>query len=410
MHEIDVFLFLFPALMSIVWTCGALWQYRSGEHRQPARDRPSRRSLEEPVSILIPCFNEGRQVMDTVSHALAVSQQEFEVIVIDDGSTDDTPRLLEGLAAAHPRLRVVQLGSNQGKASALRAGAMAARFPILVCIDGDARIDQDAPGWLVERFLADPRLGAATGNPRVRNRHSMLTRLQVGEFSTIIGTIKRAQMLLGCLFTVSGVIAAFRKSAVEGVGLWTIDALTEDIDITWKIQRAGWSACFEPRALVWILTPATLSGLWRQRLRWSMGGAQVLIRNVEILIRSPIPGLRLLMLEMIVSVAWCYLLAISVLAAVVSSAVAPMTDGVPPTLASAGTLSLISLFMLQFSVGVMMDHRYDRDAWRSVTLIPLYPAVFWTLQFLTIIIAYPMLLTRRTGKLATWISPDRGER
>jgi biofilm PGA synthesis N-glycosyltransferase PgaC len=409
MQEIDVFLFLFPALMSIVWTCGALWQYLSGEHRQPLRGAPSARSLEEPVSILIPCFNEARQVTDTVIHALSVSQKQSEVIVIDDGSTDETPRLLDELTARHARLRVIRLTSNQGKASALRAGAKAARFSILVCIDGDARIDRDAPGWLVERFLEDPRLGAATGNPRVRNRRSMLTRLQVGEFSTIIGTIKRAQMRLGCLFTVSGVIAAFRKSAVEGVGLWSIDALTEDIDITWKIQRAGWSACFEPRALVWILTPATLSGLWRQRLRWAMGGAQVLIRNAYILVRSPMPALRLLMLEMIVSVAWCYLMALSVLAAIVSSAVAPMTDGAPSTLASAGTLSLISLFLLQFSVGVMMDHRYDRDAWRSVTLIPLYPAVFWILQFLTIIVAYPMLLARQAGRPATWISPDRGE-
>jgi biofilm PGA synthesis N-glycosyltransferase PgaC len=102
-------------------------------------------------------------------------------------------------------------------------------------------------------------------------------------------------------------------------------------------------------------------------------------------------------------------MAISVLAAIVSSAVAPMTDGAPSTLASAGTLSLISLFLLQFSVGVMMDHRYDRDAWRSVTLIPLYPAVFWILQFLTIIVAYPMLLARQAGRPATWISPDRGE-
>jgi len=410
MHEIDPFLLLFPAIMSVVWTCGALWQYVSGEHRQTAHDRPSETALDQPVSVLIPCFNEAGQVQDTVTHALSISQRDFEVIAIDDGSIDETPDLLDALAARDPRLRVIKLGVNQGKATALRAGAIAAKSQILVCIDGDARIDRDAPGWLIDRFMADPRLGAATGNPRVLNRHSILTRLQVGEFSTTIGTIKRAQMRLGCLLTVSGVIAAFRKTAVEEVGYWTVDALTEDIDITWKIQRAGWSAIFEPRALVWMLTPATLPGLWRQRLRWAMGGAQVLLRNIVVLIRSPLPGLRFLMLEMITSVVWCYALAISTAVTILTLAITPSAAGMQTTLGLTGALALLPLFLLQFAAGAMMDHRYDRCDWRTVIMMPLYPAAFWMLQLVTTLVAYPMQLARRRGRPATWVSPDRGGR
>lgn len=408
MIEIDFFLFLFPALMSITWTIGAIWQYRVSEYHQPAGERPSEACLAQPVSVLIPCFNEAQQVTDTVTHALAITQKDFEVIAIDDGSTDETLRLLNDLAAHHPRLRVLALGSNQGKAAALRAGAKIAKFPILICIDGDARIDRDAPAWLAHRFMENPRLGAATGNPRVRNRHSILTRLQLGEFSTIVGTIKRAQMRLGCLFTVSGVIAAFRKSAVEEVGYWTADALTEDIDITWKIQRAGWTAAFEPRALVWILTPATWNGLWRQRLRWAMGGAQVMLRNIDVIARSPSMGLRILMLEMIASVVWCYLLAIFSTGTLINTAIA-LASGVTPVVAiGEGALILLVLCLLQFTVGTLIDHRYDPTAWRSVIFIPFYPAAFWILQFAATLVAYPKVLTRRRGRPATWISPDRG--
>ncbi|MFM7395912.1 MAG: poly-beta-1,6-N-acetyl-D-glucosamine synthase [Gammaproteobacteria bacterium] len=408
MTDIDFFLFVFPALMSLLWTSGAIWQYLRREARQPRHQRPPDAFLVEPVSVLIPCFNEAQQVTDTVTHALSISQRTFEVIAIDDGSTDDTLAILKELERDHPSLRVLSLGSNQGKAAALRAGAKIAKFSILVCIDGDARIDRDAPGWLAGQFITNPKLGAATGNPRVRNRHSMLTRLQVGEFSAIVGTIKRAQMRLGCLFTVSGVIAAFRKIAVEQVDYWTADALTEDIDITWKIQRAGWRACFEPRALVWILTPATWSGLWRQRLRWAMGGAQVMLRNADVLVRSPHVGLRVLMLEMMASVAWCYLLAVVSIIALVNIMSALFMTGSLTLTVGNGAWILLVLCLLQFSVGTLMDHRYDPTAWRSVMLIPLYPAAFWVLQCATTLVAYPKILARRRGRPATWISPDRG--
>jgi len=408
MTEINYFLFLFPAIMSLLWTSGAIWQYLSGESRQLAQQRPPSSFRAEPVSVLIPCFNEAQQVTDTVTHALSISQIEFEVIAIDDGSTDKTLSILRELASRYPQLHVLSLGSNQGKAAALSAGAKLAKFQILVCIDGDARIDRDAPAWLAGQFLMNAKLGAATGNPRVRNRYSMLTRLQVGEFSTIVGTIKRAQMRLGCLFTVSGVIAAFRKSAVERVGYWTIDALTEDIDITWRIQRAGWRACFEPRALVWILTPATWSGLWRQRLRWAMGGAQVMLRNLDVLIQSPHAGLRVLMIEMIISVVWCYLLGLVSVVAFIHIFSMMLTGGIPTIVVGEGVWILLLLCLTQFVVGSLMDHRYDPTAWRAVMLIPLYPAAFWAMQLATTVIAYPKVLVRRRGRPATWISPDRG--
>ena len=169
-----------------------------------------------------------------------------------------TQAQLEAWAAHHPRLRVVHLARNQGKALALQAGALLARHELLLCIDGDALLDPHAAAWMVRHFQRDPRLGAVTGNPRIRNRSTLLGRLQVGEFSMIVGLIKRAQSQLGGLFCVSGVIGCFRRSALHAVGYWDPTRLTEDIDITWRLQRSDWRVIYEPHALVWILMPETL--------------------------------------------------------------------------------------------------------------------------------------------------------
>ncbi len=93
-------------------------------------------------------------------------------------------------------------------------------------------------------------MGAVTGNPRIRNRSSLLGRLQVGEFSSIIGMIKRAQRTYGRLFTVSGAVCAFRRTALHRIGYWSDTIVTEAIDISWRLQMDDWDVRFEPRARV----------------------------------------------------------------------------------------------------------------------------------------------------------------
>jgi biofilm PGA synthesis N-glycosyltransferase PgaC len=400
------YLFFFPLVMSLVWTTGALYTWFRYERHTPRHDSPPDASHLPPVSIIIPCFNEAAHIVETIRCALAVRHPDFEVIAVDDGSTDGTGVILDSLAESSRRLRVVRQAFNQGKAAGLKAGALEATHEILICIDGDARIDPHAPTWIAAAFAADQGLGAVTGNPRIVNRSTLLGRMQVGEFSAMIGIIKRAQLLLKRLFTVSGVIAAFRKSAVQQVDYWTLDALTEDIDMTWKLQRAGWRATFEPHALVWILTPETLHGLWRQRLRWAMGGAQVMRKNMDIFWSQRSYGMRLLMLEMIASVTWCYLLAISSLVWLIRHFF--MAEQFFP-LATSGVILGVCC-VVQFTAGAIIDRRYDERVMRDLIWSIWYPLAFWLLQFATTIVAYPLVLMRRRGTPATWVSPDRGLR
>ncbi|EGI6872587.1 poly-beta-1,6 N-acetyl-D-glucosamine synthase, partial [Escherichia coli] len=224
---------------------------------------------------------EGINARETIGAAMAQRYKNIEVIAINDGSTDDTHDVLEQLAIEYPSLRVIHLAENQGKALALKTGAAAARSDYLVCIDGDALLDRDAVAYLVAPLIQFPRVGAVTGNPRIRTRSTLIGRVQVGEFSSIIGLIKRTQRVYGQIFSVSGVVAAFRRRALAEVGYWSPDMITEDIDISWKLQLRHWSIFFEPRALCWILMPETLRGLWKQRLRWAQGGAEVFIVNMR---------------------------------------------------------------------------------------------------------------------------------
>ncbi|MDD2864779.1 MAG: poly-beta-1,6-N-acetyl-D-glucosamine synthase, partial [Methylococcales bacterium] len=291
--EIEDFIYYYPLFMAYVWMFGAIiFCLRYEWHQSPL---PNLKKEECPsVSILIPCYNEGENVRETIGILQQQHYPNFEIIAINDGSKDNTLEILHELAEKYDNLRVVNLATNQGKAMGLRTAALLAKSEILVCIDGDALLSPDAVGWMVRHFQENPNVGAVTGNPRIRNRSTLLGRIQVGEFSAIVGMIKRAQRSYGKVFTVSGVIAAFRKTALHNVGYWSNDMITEDIDISWKLQLAGWTIRFEPNALCWVLMPETMNGLWKQRVRWSQGGSEVLLRYFKSLFRWSSRGMWLL--------------------------------------------------------------------------------------------------------------------
>lgn len=282
----------------------------------------------------------------------------------------------------------------------------------------------------MRHFQHDPELGAVTGNPRIRNRSTLLGRLQVGEFSMIIGLIKRAQSQLGGLFCVSGVIGCFRRSALHAVGYWNPARLTEDIDVTWQLQRAGWRVRYEPHALIWILMPETLKGLWRQRLRWAEGGLQVLRANLDLLWSPRQWRLLPLLLEPLASLAWAHLLALLLLLTPLLSLVSLLH--LPSGLLASGALAitgpaggamplanplphglgllLLLTCALQFAVSFWLDRPYDRGLGRIAFWMIWYPAAYWLLTFLATLRACWRQARHAPQGRARWISPDRGLR
>jgi biofilm PGA synthesis N-glycosyltransferase PgaC len=363
------------------------------------------------AAVIVPCHNEAPQVRDTIRALSELRYPDYEIIAVDDGSTDATATILEALAAEEPRLCLLRLPANRGKAAALRAGVQLTDAEYVICIDGDSILDEDALTWMVRALSEADDLGGVTGNPRIRTRSTALGRLQIGEFSTLVGLIKRTQMVMGHLFTVSGVVCGFRRRALAEVGYWRTDMLTEDVDITWRLQLAGWRVTFEPRALCWILSPETLRGLWRQRLRWATGAVQVFLGCLPELLHWRSRGMWAIAAEYVASVAWA-------LVAVTLTAIwaVGMLPGVALPVSVGGLiprewgLTLGAMFLLQVAVGMALDRRYESGVGRYLPSVIGYPFAFWMLTALTVVVGLPRALVRARGRQATWVSPDRGLR
>ncbi len=405
------FVFFYPLFMSGLWMAGGLYFWFHWERKWSWRPDPPPELEGEPlVSIIVPCYNEADHGEHTILAALNQDYPNIEVIAVNDGSTDDTVGLFERLVSEHDRLRVVHLAENQGKAMALHMGAMTARSDYLVCIDGDALLDPDAVRYLVEPLLKNEQLGAVTGNPRIRTRSTLIGRIQVGEFSSIIGLIKRTQRVYGEVFTVSGVCTAFRLKALQDVGFWDLDMITEDIDITWRLQSAGWKVFYEPRALCWILMPETVQGLWKQRVRWSQGGAEVFRKNVPEIWKRKFFPLWPLALDYCLSVFWVFALAWSIILWLADYVLPLPADLQVASIFPPGftgiTLALVCL--LQTLVSLSIDYRYEKGLQKSLGWIIWYPLAFWMINFVTTLYSFPKVMLKNRRIRARWQSPDRG--
>lgn len=402
------FTFYYPLFMSYLWMCGGLYYYFHYERADPAFDQPPPLKDYPPVSILVPCHNEAENIADTVASLLAIDYPEFEILLIDDGSTDATPQLLDRYAKMDHRIRVIHLAANQGKAVGLNTAAMMAKHDFFLCIDGDSIVDPHCLRWMMRHLTDSPRVGAVTGNPRIRTRSTLLGRIQVGEFSSIIGLIKRAQRTYGKVFTVSGVMVCFRRAALHDAGYWNPDALTEDIDISWRLQMRHWDVRFEPNALCWILMPETLRGLWRQRLRWAMGGTQVLFSQNGLFGRWRHRRMLPVYFEYFTSVLWAYTMAgIIVLWALGHFIALPPALRVSTLLPGWNGMVIGTTCLMQFAVSMFLDAKYEKGLGRYYYWMIWYPLAYWMLSVATTLVAIPKVILRGR-KRATWVSPDRG--
>lgn len=409
---LPLFCFAYPFVMAWYWMAGGIFYYRWREKGFNLPDDPPQLEHWPPFSVLVPCYNESANAIETLTTACAVDYPDFEVVAINDGSRDDTGAILDRLAGELPRLRVIHLAENGGKANALNTGALLARHELLLCIDGDALLDRHALRWAAYNFTrAD--VGAITGNPRIRNRSTLLGLLQVGEFSSIVGLIKRAQTAFGTLFTVSGVIAGFRRRALAEAGWWSSHTLTDDIDVTWRIQMAGWRVTYAPSVMVWILMPETLPGLWKQRVRWAEGGVQMMIDYFKPMVTFRQPRLILVYVNYVLSVIWSF----AMLAGILIYGAAALGWDHPATAAGISLLPtwwgavLAVTYLLQATVSHLVERRYERDMVRSLFWIIWYPLAFWMISTLTTIAAVFRVMFRKPGEVrGTWVSPDRGFR
>jgi poly-beta-1,6 N-acetyl-D-glucosamine synthase len=241
------------------------------------------------VSVLIAAYNEHTVIGRTVHAVLASEPPPLEVVVVDDGSTDGTSEALHGAIGDDPRVRLVRQ-ENQGKAAALNHALSLARGEIVVCLDADTQFVPDTIAQLTRHF-ADSRVAAVAGNVKVGNRVNLLTYWQAIEYISSQNLDRRAFAFLNAVTVVPGACGAWRRQAMAEVGGLSSDTLAEDMDLTWRLRRAGWRIENEPHAIAYTEAPETLNSLFRQRFRWAFGTLQCLWKHRAALGRTGAFGL-----------------------------------------------------------------------------------------------------------------------
>ncbi|MGD2045625.1 MAG: glycosyltransferase [Gemmatimonadota bacterium] len=241
-----------------------------------------------PVSVLVPAYNEGELMDRAIASLMELDYPEYEVVVIDDGSTDDTLERAARWEGRHGPVDVrVITKRNGGKAAALNAGIAASKHPFLLCMDADSYLDRKTLVRAIQHF-ADPSVGAVAGNVKVENRGKLITRLQALEYIEGLNMPRRAQGFVAAVNIVPGPVGMFRRETLEEVGGYETDTFAEDADLTLKLMAAGWRVVYEDAAIAWSEAPERWIDLVQQRYRWTRGILQAIRKRKGLFLR-PFP-------------------------------------------------------------------------------------------------------------------------
>lgn len=393
-----LFVGLYPLVTSLIWLAGSLlflWNRETAGEAFFQLDDPP------PVSVVMAARNEEAVIERTIESLLCLDWPDYEIMVVDDGSDDRTPQILQAYAE-RGEIRVLRKQTNEGKAMALNDALPLLRSEIVLLLDADARPQPDVLRHLVPHLVKLPWLGAVTGNPRVANTPSMLAKLQVIEFAATVSILRRAQATWGHIMTISGVSTCFRKSAVESVGRFQPQMATEDIALTWQLQRAGFEIRYEPRAIFAMQVPEDLRTWWKQRTRWAKGMGQVLRRDKGIFAHWSQRRLWPIYIEASLSAMWSHLFCIMTVTWVAAAALTGLTSvGANPQPAIWG-LIVATVCAVQIAIGLVLDGRYDRPVRGYLLYAGLYPLAYWLLLSLAALRSTIPGLAKTPRGAVTW--------
>ena len=233
------------------------------------------------MSIIVPAHNEEKTIQSCIQSLQKLDYPEYEVLVVDDGSTDKTfekASQCKGIKVIHQE--------NQGKPKALNSGIQASNGQIILTVDADTTVDQQALKKIAARYETNNKLGAVSGNVKVIAAPTILNVIQSAEYTTGINLIKKGQSMLGSVMIVPGPVAALRREAVEKAGFFSDDTFAEDFDITLKIIKSGYRVEYEEASLAYTEAPKTTEDLIKQRRRWYRGMIQVLDKHKDMYFNS----------------------------------------------------------------------------------------------------------------------------
>lgn len=364
------------------------WRHHSRDETGPVLAAPA-------LSIIIAAFNEGKVIARTLQSVIETDYAgDFEIIVVDDGSKDDTAAEVTRVSASEPRVRLLRQ-ANRGKAAALSHGLANARHGMIVFLDADTLFERRTLGELVKPF-ANPLVGAVSGHARVGNLQTFVSRCQSLEYICGFNLDRRAYTDWNCITVVPGAISAFRKSAIDAAGGFSHDTLAEDTDLTLTLQRLGYRIEYAPDAIAWTEAPATFRALAKQRFRWAFGTMQCLWKHRELVFSSRFPALGWFSLPSV----WFFQIGLV--------ALTPLVDAILISSVLFGYAAAIWYYIVIFIVldiflatlACWMEGEPLRQAWRIVPMRLAYrPLLAWVI--------WKSILRALKGALVGWGKLER---
>jgi cellulose synthase/poly-beta-1,6-N-acetylglucosamine synthase-like glycosyltransferase/peptidoglycan/xylan/chitin deacetylase (PgdA/CDA1 family) len=368
------------AVVSLLTLVLALLERRRGRRSRPAPYAP-------PVTVAIAAYNEAAVIAKTIDSLRRNHYPDLEVVVVDDGSTDGTAAIARSVG--WDRVRVITQ-PNTGKAAALNRALAEARTEVVVSFDADTVLRPGAVAALVRHF-ADPRVGAVAGQVKVGNRRGLLTRWQSLEYLTAIGLDRAAQSLVGAIMVVPGACAAWRRSAVLGVGGFDHRTLAEDCDLTLSLQRAGWRIRQDHEAVAYTEVPQSPRSLVHQRFRWMFGTLQAVWKQRSMLLRPRYGALGL------------FVMPYTVLSVVFPLVFLPLAYGLVVRSVLAGDyrtvllyLGALTAFHLVLAVAAVA---LTRERWWHLLVVPVYRVIYEPLRAYLL---YSTALAVLRGRVVRW--------
>ena len=232
------------------------------------------------ISIIIPAYNEEKVIAQTIESTMEIDYPQKEIIVVDDGSKDNTLRIAKSYE--QDKVKVLHK-ENGGKASALNYGLTFAKGEIIAVLDADTIVGKTSLKEIAKIFANDESVAAVAGNIKVRNKVNWLTWCQALEYVAGLQISRRAFDMFGAITIVPGALGSFKKSVIQEAGAYDKETIVEDFDATVKIIKSGMVVRGTTKSIAYTEAPESLINFYKQRKRWYRGNLQVVAKHRDVL-------------------------------------------------------------------------------------------------------------------------------
>ena len=359
------------------------------------------------ISLLVPASRDAAALDRTLTGLHDLDYPDYEIVVVDEQSPDDIVAVVRAHLGPEGRIQFLRKEVAEGRPAALNDAMPLATGELIVLIEAGATLHRGSLRALAAHFVRLPRVGAVLASPRVGDQASLVSGLQNLEYAALVSLNRRAQVVWGRVLSVSGVPIAFRRSALEDVGLFDPLMLTEDVDLVWRLQERFYDVRYEPRAQADLAVPDRPREWWRQRRRAMTGLVQILVHRGRGLAHWRYRRQWPVAAGAALSIVWVHALVVTaavwvccLLTGVRAKGAAPFPNGWWVLLAAG--------CVVRIGAGLLLHARYDRPAWRSFLVAPLYALGYWfALAAVTVRSTLPVVLGRWSPARERLAVPDR---